>query len=290
MDADSDRLEQAAALLGELEAIEAKLRHLQDGLTRSHRLATLGTMASIIAHEFNNILTPMISYCELAQKHPHDRELVTKAIARSLTGAQKAAQICSSMLGFARAAEGDRACLIGAVVDEVFACLARDPAKDGIAVSLSIPPDAWVAISAVNLQQVLLNLVLNARQAMKRQRGGKLAITATVAADMTTIDVADSGPGIPADLLPYVFEPFVTRRDDKDPDAAKGTGLGLAICRDLVHHAHGSITIARTDSAGTTFRITLPTSSPLLSDPSHDSASAPRPAASASLVASHHPQ
>ncbi len=267
-----DRLDAAEALLGELEAIEAKLRLVQEGLTRSHRLATLGTMASIIAHEFNNILTPVISYCQMAEKNPTDQALVMKAISRSLTGAQKAAQICNSMLGFARASEGDRACQVSKVVEEVFACLARDPAKDGVQLTISVPGDLWVAISAVNLQQVLLNLVLNARQAMKRNRGGRLSIVAAKGADLSTIDVIDTGPGIPADLLPYVFEPFVTRRDEKEHDGQKGTGLGLAICRDLIHRAHGTITIARTGNTGTTFRLMLPTSEPdavLEKQPSH---------------------
>ncbi len=258
-----ENLDQAEALLGHLETVEAQLRQLQEGLTRSHRLATLGTMASIIAHEFNNILTPVLSYCQMALQNPGDAELSKKAIEKSLRGAQRAAQISSSMLGFARDADGQQSAHLPEVITEVFSCLARAPEKDGIQLTLSVPQDCWLAITPVALQQILLNLVLNARQAMRR-KGGELSITAKNdggALNNTIIEIADTGPGIPADILPRVFEPFVTRRDEAIGQP-KGTGLGLTISRDLVQHSGGTLTIASTGPTGTTFRITLPAAAP----------------------------
>jgi signal transduction histidine kinase len=260
MAAPLDRLDQAEMLLQQLETVETQLRQLQDGLTRSHRLATLGTMASIIAHEFNNILTPMISYCQMAQQAPEDLEMLRKAVDKSLAGAQKAASISSSMLGFARDADEADRCRLDQVLDEVFNCMARPPARDGITLSLHIPENTWLAISPVNLQQVLLNLILNARQIMRRT-GGRLDITASRRGPNIIIEVADSGPGIAPDLLPHVFKPFVTRRDTDDT-GSRGTGLGLAICRDLVTRAQGAIRVARSDPTGTTFELTLPAADP----------------------------
>ena len=256
-----DKLDQAEALLRDLEAVEAKLRLMQEGLTRSHRLTTLGTMAAIIAHEFNNILTPIISYCQLSQAHPEDAALKNKAIERALGGAERAAQICSSILGFARAADTETAADVAAVLGEVFACLARDPARDGIKVTMNVPEGTLVAMPPVNLQQVLLNLVLNARQAMSGQRSGKLTITAARARGLVTIDISDTGAGIAAKIRSQLFQPFVTHREEGDAHSPRGTGLGLAICRDLVEQAGGHIDVARTGGDGTTFRIQLPAAS-----------------------------
>jgi len=256
----TDRIDQAETLLRDLERVEAQLHQLQDGLTRSHRLATLGTMASIIAHEFNNILTPMISYCQMAEQSPEDVAMLRKAVAKSLAGAQKAASISSSMLGFAR--DGDEADVaqLDVVLDEVFNCMARPPEKDGIQCHIDIPEDTYVAMSPTGAQQVLLNLVLNARQAMRRT-GGHLSITARQAGDTVTLDISDTGPGIPQDLIPHVFKPFITRRE-AEPGQPRGTGLGLAICSDLIERAGGEISIAKSDSDGTTFRIELPAADP----------------------------
>jgi two-component system NtrC family sensor kinase len=257
---DSEKLLAAEQLLGDLENLEAQLQQLQDSVTRSHRLATLGTMASIIAHEFNNILTPVISYCELAQKSPDDQALARKAIEKALGGALRAAQISSSMLGFAREDEAAGACCVATVVTEVFNCLAREPKKDGIALHLEIAPEAWAAIPPVSLQQVLLNLVLNARQAMRR-RGGQLQIMARRDDDIVQITVTDTGPGIPPDILPRLFEPFVTKR--ADGDSSKGTGLGLTVCRDLITRAGGTIHVDSSPGMGTSFRIKLPAAEPV---------------------------
>jgi len=276
----------AEQLLAELESVEARLDRLQAGLRQSHRLATLGTLAAIVAHEFNNILTPVISYAQLALASADgpspDLPLIRKALQRALDGSQKAAHISSTILGFARDADaGPRSANVAAAVDDVFTCLARDPAKDGIALRLDIPADLRVAIRPVALQQVLLNLVLNARAALKsarRSTGRSLAITARPADDdRILITVADTGPGIPADLLPRIFDPFVTHSPAPAPapgskapgkggaengdDASggrKGTGLGLAVCRDLVQQAAGAIDVETCEGHGTTFRIELP--------------------------------
>lgn len=254
-----DQLATVEQLLAHFEALESQLQQVREGLTHSHRLATLGTIASIIAHEYNNILTPMISYAQLALASPDDMPLMRKAVEKALTGAERAAKISSSLLGFAREADQQHAARLAKTVEDAVACMARDPKKDGIELTVSVP-DVLVAISPLNLEQVLVNLMLNARQAIKRG-GGCLSVTARVEGSQVKIDVADTGPGIPPHILDRLFEPFVTFREppaEGQPAGGKGTGLGLCICRDLIRNAGGSITVESTPGKGATFHITLP--------------------------------
>lgn len=256
MDQAVHKVEEADRMLATLAEVQRQLDVLRQGVSQSHRLATLGTMATMIAHEFNNILTPMISYCQMAQQEPDDLELHRKAVDRSLTGALRAAKITTSMLGFAREADEQTDTQLAAAVDEVFNLLARSPEKDGIELTLQIPADLRIAMSGVKLQQILLNLVLNARQAMRGKRG-KLTLSARRQGDRITFDIIDTGPGIPVEIRDRLFEPFVTQRHISD-DHQKGTGLGLAVCRDLITQGGGSIEVAQTGPEGTTFRLQLP--------------------------------
>jgi signal transduction histidine kinase len=220
-------------------------------------------MAAMVAHEFNNLLTPIMSYAQMAlQGDPDDTAFMRKALQRSYEGSEKAARICESILGFARTEAGRQTAHVADVVNDVFACLARDPRKDGIDLALDVPADLRVAIDPVHLTQVLLNLVLNARKALRRQGGGQLTLTARSVDDHTAeIRVADTGPGIPESLLPTLFDPFV-RGDHPGDDSAdtpepEGTGLGLVICRDLVERAGGRIDVDSSPGRGTTFTLTL---------------------------------
>ena len=256
-----DKLNEAERLLAHFEQLEEQFQKLRQALTHSHRLATLGTLASVIAHEYNNILTPVISYAQLALARPDDTQLLIKAVEKALQGAQRATQVSSSLLGFARDGDQQTTAHLPTVVQETVACMGRDPKKDGIDLILSIP-DIRVKIAPVSLQQVLLNLLLNARQAM-RKRGGQLRVTARVDNDnLARIDVADTGPGIPEAVREHLFEPFVTLRPDGDTSESKGTGLGLAICKDLITNAGGSITYTTKTNIGTTFTLYVPMTEP----------------------------
>lgn len=253
----AEELARVEQLLEHFELVESQLEQVRESLTHSHRLATLGTIASIIAHEYNNILTPVVSYARLALSKPNDQELMKKAVEKALMGAERAAKISSSLLGFARESDGQHVANLPQVIDDTIACLARDPRKDGIELKVDMP-DLKAAISPLTLQQVLLNLLLNARQAMRR--GGHLRISGRPEGSMIHIEVADTGPGIPPEIIDRLFEPFVTRRGgpQRDPDEPKGTGLGLCICRDLVRAVGGSISVESQPGQGATFRIRLP--------------------------------
>jgi signal transduction histidine kinase len=244
-------------LLEHFEQLETQFQQVRDGLTHSHRLATLGTIASVIAHEYNNILTPIMSYAQYALSPDAEEAMMRKALEKALLGCERAAKISSSLLGFAREADEQHVARLPEAISEAVGCLARDPARDGIELIIDVP-DVLIAISPLNLQQVLLNLMLNARKAMHRT-GGTLRISGFEDGSVVRVAVADSGPGIPEPIMDRLFEPFVTHRIDQGEAVGErqGTGLGLCICRELLRNAGGSIAVESKPS-GATFHLTVP--------------------------------
>jgi signal transduction histidine kinase len=238
------------------------MEFLREQLTESQRLATIGTIAAVIAHEFNNLLTPVVSYTQMAlasaEGDKPDMALIAKALKKAFHGSSKAGKICTSMLSLARGDAEPAEVSVQRLVDESLAVLARDPHKDGIALRVQVQPDLIVRGDPVQLEQVLLNLLINARQAMLG-KGGSLTIRAQHdGAASVKIQVIDTGPGIPAGLLGRIFEPFFTTKDAARRGEAKGTGLGLAICKEIIEHHQGRIEVSSEVGRGTTFTICLP--------------------------------
>jgi signal transduction histidine kinase len=144
----------------------------------------------------------------------------------------------------------------------VLLVMARDPQKDGLALRVHIQPDLKVSGDPVQLEQILLNLLINARQAMLG-RGGSITIKAGDAEgeNAIRIQVIDTGPGIPEKLLPKIFDPFFTTKGTAKKGESKGTGLGLAICKEIVEHHKGRIEVQSVVGKGTTFSVVLPKAS-----------------------------
>lgn len=254
-------LDTVESLLLQFGQLEAELDQVRQGLIHSHRLATLGTIASVIAHESNNILTPMSSYCQLALAQPDNKELCRTAIEKSLEAADRLARISSSLLGFSRERSAGEEAPLQPTIEEAILCLGREPAKDRIELSVDVP-DVVVRMSALNLQQVVLNLMLNATKAMLRT-GGSLRLTGRVTNGLLELTIADTGPGIPVAIADRIFEPFVTAPPDTATDngsndtALPGTGLGLSICQDLINKCGGSIKVDTNKEQGTAFVLHL---------------------------------
>jgi len=255
----------------ELDELRQRADRLEREVERCQRLATLGTLAASVAHEFNNLLTPIVSYAQMALHTPSDHELVNKALRKAIEGSEKASGIASSMLGFIR--EEDDGCVhVGHALRDALGCMARDLAKDGIQLTTEIGPECWVRMRPVALEQVLLNLLLNARDAMLPS-GGSLSVRAECStwnpphspraagartADSTRvirIELSDSGCGMPREVAEHAFEPFVR---DRRRSSSSSTGLGLALCKRLVEETGGSIELETTEGRGTSFRISLP--------------------------------
>lgn len=242
-------------------AAQEQLDWLRDQLTESQRLATIGTIAAVIAHEFNNLLTPVVSYSQYAlasaESDAPDMALIKKALSKSFQGSSKAGKICASMLALARGESSFAEVSVQKLVDEVLLVLARDPRKDGIALRVQVQPGLVVQGDPVQLEQVLLNLLINARHAMLG-KGGSLSIKAGTEGDEVKIQVIDTGPGIPDQLQAKIFEPFFTTKSTARRGETKGTGLGLAICKEIIEHHKGRIEVTSDVGKGTTFTLALP--------------------------------
>jgi len=218
------------------------------------RMATLGTLACMLAHEMNNLLTPVLSYAKLALDAPADGRMGRRAHENAIRGVEACNAMAESILGFARQ-NSDGPADIQDCVDQALRCLPRDLAKDGVTLDVDIPEDASVTISTTALVQILLNLMLNARDAMSA--GGRLTIrgersTWNTGEAGVRLSVTDTGCGIDAESLDSIFNVFVSG------SGATGCGLGLAICRRLLEEVGGSIRVESRVGEGSTFVIDLP--------------------------------
>lgn len=232
---------------------------LKSQLTQLEMLANTGTTIYMIAHEINNLLTPLANYAALALRNLDDKSLTEKALEKTVRNSERATKIMESMLAVVNGQqqEKENARLI-TLVDKIFTYLCRDFAKDGITVETRIPEDLIVWAVPVQIQQVLMNLILNARHAML-PRGGIMNIKAGEGVDVTHIEVTDTGCGIkPADLE-NIFESFFTTKTGSNrPSEHSGSGLGLAFCKKIIDAHDGYISVESKPGQGSAFKISLP--------------------------------
>jgi two-component system NtrC family sensor kinase len=247
-----------------LATLEADLQTLARELDHATRLATLGTIAAGVAHEVNNLLTPALAYAQLAQSSPDDPAMLEKALSRTVSGIEAASRILESMLDFSSSPQGDAQTDVGQTLDATLDLLARHPAKDRITLVRRIVPGTRAAIQPLALQQVLANLLLNARRALCG-RGGEIVISAERAGDgYVLIHISDNGPGIPPEIADSLFEPFVSApiaggESAADHSSGKASsGLGLAVCRRIIEAAGGTIAADSAPGRGATFTLRLP--------------------------------
>lgn len=270
-----------------LQHAEQELAELRAQLEHSHRLAMLGTLSAGVIHEINNILTPVLAYAQMAGSNPKDTALLAKVAEKTAQGISQATEIADSMLELSRPGSAVREPAEADVADACRAainCLGRAPEKDGISCTIEIPQDLTCAIRPLALQQVVLNLLLNAVEALKalpdRTRkitirawaGGDESSARGASMDVVRIEIADNGPGIPEAIREHLFAPFVTgnRRDAEGATgslderrggvrtAMTGSGLGLSVCRTLIETAGGTIEAESNRDSGTVFAIELP--------------------------------
>lgn len=241
----------------QIDELRQKNAELQEQVLRAQKMSSVGQLASSITHEFNNILTTVINYGKMGLRHkaPETRE---KAFNRILSAGQRAAKITNSMLAYARA-KGDRfdEVDLSHVVNDVLILVEKDLQMHRVRLQTDILANPVCSVNVPHVQQVLMNLIVNARQAM--DDGGKLFLTVRLGEDgqMGEISLRDTGPGIPADKLPKIFEPFFTTKTS-DEHGQGGTGLGLAFCRDVIEQHHGRMRVESVVGQGTTFTIRLP--------------------------------
>jgi signal transduction histidine kinase len=234
------------------------LQRTQAELAHAARVATLGELTASIAHEVNQPLSAIVTNGEaglrwLARATP-DLGEVRSAIRRMVEDGKRAAGIIARIRAMATKAAPERVRLaLNDLVSDSAALLARELAAHGIPLTLDLAADLpAVSADKVQIQQVLVNLIVNAMQAMAQQSGAKTIAVRTRAADGgCAVEVEDSGPGIPAAAAARVFDAFYSTKP-------AGMGMGLSICRSVVEAHGGRIALAAKSGAGALFRFTLP--------------------------------
>jgi signal transduction histidine kinase len=231
---------------------------LREQLLQAQRLSSVGALASSVAHEFNNILTTIINYARLALRPQSGEADRVQALEKILKGSQRAAVIINSMLGFARNHSTLREPTdVVALVEEVLVLTEKDLSKHRIQVEKRFHGRPRAAIVPAQIEQVLLNLLINARQAMPRGGHLRLEVRDNPQTQMVEVRITDTGCGIPSDKLRLIFEPFFTTKEP-DEHGHGGTGLGLSVCRQIIEQHQGRIRVESLVGKGSTFTVKLP--------------------------------
>jgi len=244
-------------LTQQVESLQQQIASLQEQLMRAQKMSSVGEMAASITHEFNNILTTTINYAKMGLRRK-DQATHEKAFNRILSAGQRAARITNGMLGYARS-KGVRKEEIdlSQIVSDVLILCEKDLQMNRVKLQTDILGHPVCEVNISHLQQVLLNLIVNARQAM--DGGGMLYVTVRTSEDgsMGELEVRDTGAGIPSEELPKIFKPFFTTKE-ADDNGQGGTGLGLAFCREVIESHKGKMRVASTVGQGTAFTLMLP--------------------------------
>ncbi|MEH2108655.1 hybrid sensor histidine kinase/response regulator [Nostoc sp.] len=243
-------------------------KHLEAQLFRAQRLESIGTLASGIAHDLNNILTPILAGAQLLPLKFPDADERTRHLLEILEiNAKRGADLVKQVLSFARGVEGKRITLqLKHLIMEV-AKILKETFPKSIEISTDVPHDLWmVSGDSTQLHQVLMNLCVNARDAMPN--GGTLSISAenllidenyarmnleAKEGPYIVVTVSDSGVGIPKEMLDRIFEPFFTTKD-----VGQGTGLGLSTVLGIIKSHGGFVNVYSEPGSGTSFKVYLP--------------------------------
>lgn len=250
-------LEKRQNLHRQSEAISLEKQELRDQIQSLQGQAVLGRAWAMAAHEINNLLSPLSSYAQLAMQHRDDPALVDKALKKAVDSGKKIEEILRQIPELAGRSKSEKITVtLDSLVQQVFSALGRDFSRDGIKVTQDVDPELTIYVNPVGLRQVLMNLILNAREAML-QRGGRLTIRSRRVDNAVEIDIADTGCGVPPDQLDKLFEPFFTTKTGDDGQR-KGNGIGLAYCKQVIEDHNGRIGVRSVPQQGTTFTILLP--------------------------------
>ena len=237
---------------------QSETDQLRQQLLHAQKLSSVGALASSVAHEFNNILTTIINFAKLGMRPTGDDAGRIQALEKILKGGQRAATIVASMLGFARSTSTRREDTdVVALVEEVLILTEKDLSKHRVHVEKKYQGRPRAHVVPAQIEQVLLNLIINARQAMPRGGQLKLDVRENAKTDMVEVRVTDTGVGIPPDRLRLIFEPFFTTKEP-DENGHGGTGLGLSVCRQIIDQHHGRIRVESVAGKGATFTVKLP--------------------------------
>jgi signal transduction histidine kinase len=248
-------------VIGAFNHMSAELRKRQDQLVREKKLSSLGVLTSGVAHQLNNPLNNISTSCQILIEEGPEADPV---FSRKLLGnidqeVARARDIVKGLLEFSRAKDFERKPTVLADVVERSVRLVSSQVPAGVEITREVPPDLILPMDAQRMQEVFLNLLINALQALNSAKtaDGRIAITAArdTERDQAVVTVADTGAGIEAEDIARIFDPFFTTKE-----VGKGTGLGLSIVFGIVEKHQGEITVESAPGQGARFILRLPLS------------------------------
>lgn len=249
--------------IDELEAAQKRLTETQSQLVRSERLASVGRLAAGVAHEIGNPIAAIMGMEDLLLDGGLEPAEQQDFLRRMKKETERINDVLRDLLDFARpereeppsSASLAPSARVDAAVEDVLALVRTQKAMKGATVDVEVAPEHAARIAQSRLVQVLLNLALNASDALEdvAEPDRRLTIASSSDGAFVKIEVSDTGPGIAASIAPRLFEPFVTT---KEP--GQGTGLGLAVCRGIVESAGGTIELDADYKDGARFVVRIP--------------------------------
>jgi signal transduction histidine kinase len=245
------RLEQThEALRQEVRELTGELEAKNRELARKNRLADLGQMASHVAHEVRNNLVPVTLYLSLLRRRISDDPGSLDVLDKITAGFTALDVMVNDLLHFTSDRDPRlQTFLLGTLIDDVCAALAAQFSAQAIETAIDVPRNLGVTADRDMLRRAVLNMVLNAMDAMPD--GGTLAVTACSTSRDVELEIADSGPGLSENVLPRIFEPFFTTKQN-------GTGLGLAMVARIAEAHGGEATAANCPQGGAAFTLRIP--------------------------------
>lgn len=235
---------------------EEEKQNMEQQVQLAGRLAAVGELAAGVAHELNNPLAAVQGFAQFLASRADLEESIREDVETIYREAQRATRITANLLSFARRHKPEKSLVsINEVIEKSLELHAYRMRVNNIELAVQLDsnlPDTMADF--YQMQQVFVNIITNAEQAMTEARGkGKLTVRTRKAGDMIRATFTDDGPGIPKDNLSRIFEPFFTTKD-----TGKGTGLGLSICYGIVQEHGGRLHAASRSNEGTTFVMELP--------------------------------
>lgn len=234
-----------------VDSLRAQLEH-------ARRMATIGELTSTTTHEFNNLMMTILNYAKVGQRHK-DEASRDKAFQRILDAANRATKVTSSVLAMARN-RGDKmepTCL-KSLIEDTLLLLEREYRKYRIHLEIELADVPNINAAANELQRVLVNLLVNARQATPEGGVVRIMLESEHATNEVRLTIRDNGSGIAPDILPRIFDPFFSTKVGPDETGKGGTGVGLSACKDVIDAHKGRIRVESTVGKGTAFIIRLP--------------------------------
>lgn len=246
-----------SSTFGSRRAVGAVSEKVDSPQLARQRLQVLGSLSSMVAHEFNNLMTPVLARAQFAVGGD-DVAMMRKALDVTTSQVRRALDIARHILDFASGARASAEdTRVSDAVRDALLIITRPLDKSGIQVTTDIASDAHVQASPLLLTQVFVNLLLNARAAMA-ERGGRLTITAERDGLYVLMRFTDTGRGVPRERIDRVINPFLRGETSDQPDGWVAVGLGLNICRIIADAHQATIEMIPNEGAGVTMCLRWP--------------------------------